>query len=850
MRPENEWNEAELERVVGEIRNEAIDPATADAAAERVWARLKPLRGCADIQALIPDYRSGRLPESRALLVRDHIEECVACRHAVEAASGKVRAMPSRAARARVVPYWRWAVAAVLVAGVGFSTWAIVGHMGASASRMTIASLDGTLYRVGAGAIRTVAVGEVVPAGEEVRTAKDSHAVVRLRDGSLVEMRERSAMRVSENWRDMTVRLARGAIIVQAAKRRTGHLYVDTRDCRVSVTGTIFSVNSGVKGSRVSVVEGEVRVARNSAEHILHSGDQVATDPSMAATSVQDEVAWSRNVDRYIALVKEFSTLKQRLEQVHMPALRYSGRFLNALPPDTVVYVAIPNLGSALGEAQQVIQQRVAESPVLQQWWSQASQGRAGMDEIVGKLRAFSEYLGDEIVIAAQKGDGHISPPVLMAELKRPGFRQFAEAQLQAVSEAKAHLRFVESAAALATSPKDELVIYNTANLIAVSPSVSALQNTAAALEGRGGGFTGTAFGARIADSYRNGAGFLFAADLEQLHGSDGPQIQGLKYVVLEQKDRAGRSDTHAVLGFDGLRTGVFSWLGAPAPMGSLDYVSPDATLAAAFAIKSPAKVLDEVLSSHDADISQFESHVGVSVRNDIAATLGGEFTFAVDGPMLPVPSWKLVVECYDPARFEQSVRKLAEAWNTEAVKNGKPAVAYSSENAGGRQYYTLAIPDFAKFGEIHFTFNDGYLVAAASRPLVDRALQYRANGYSLPRSAQFMQLLPRDRYTNFSAAVYNNFGSVLAPLAGLLGSAAGNLSPDQQQKIQSMTQNMKPMLFTAYGDSDRITIASNGSIFGLGLQNMMGLSPMALGGMLGGTMGGTMRPSPAYRNR
>ena len=122
MRPENEWNEAELERVVGEIRNEAIDPATADAAAERVWARLKPLRGCADIQALIPDYRSGRLPESRALLVRDHIEECVACRHAVEAASGKVRAMPSRAATARVAPYWRWAVAAALVVGVGFST--------------------------------------------------------------------------------------------------------------------------------------------------------------------------------------------------------------------------------------------------------------------------------------------------------------------------------------------------------------------------------------------------------------------------------------------------------------------------------------------------------------------------------------------------------------------------------------------------------------------------------------------------------------------------------------------------------------------------------------------------------
>ena len=37
-------------------------------------------------------------------------------------------------------------------------------------------------------------------------------------------------------------------------KRTSGHLYVKTPDCRVAVTGTVFSVDSGMKGSRVAVL--------------------------------------------------------------------------------------------------------------------------------------------------------------------------------------------------------------------------------------------------------------------------------------------------------------------------------------------------------------------------------------------------------------------------------------------------------------------------------------------------------------------------------------------------------------------------------------------------------------------
>ena len=59
--------------------------------------------------------------------------------------------------------------------------------------------------------------------GEILRTAAGSHAVVKLMDRSLVEVGERagvSSCRAAR--RDMTVHLNRGAVIVQAAKRRQG----------------------------------------------------------------------------------------------------------------------------------------------------------------------------------------------------------------------------------------------------------------------------------------------------------------------------------------------------------------------------------------------------------------------------------------------------------------------------------------------------------------------------------------------------------------------------------------------------------------------------------------------------
>jgi hypothetical protein len=323
------------------------------------------------------------------------------------------------------------------------------------------------------------------------------------------------------------------------------------------------------------------------------------------------------------------------------------------------------------------------------------------------------------------------------------------------------------------------------------------------------------------------------------------PQLNGVRYVIAEQKEVNHQMEASATMGFDGPRTGIASWLAEPSPMGALDYVSPDATLVTAFVVKNPAAIVDETLAlaqrSPAAAAKAFadaRQQAGFDVRGDLAASLGGEFAVVLDGPAFPVPSWKLVAEVYDPDRFEATVQKVAKAYHLRT----------SQETADGRTWYMLAAAVPNPLTEAHYTFAGGYLVAGPTRALVARALQVKAAGTSIARSAGFLSMEPRDGHVNFSAVVYQNLGTTLAPLAGLL-EAFGRGGRSRQNPLPDLG-NLKPSLIAAYGEPDRITIASNRNMLGKSVTDLLSGNLLGIAGsaLPFSQLQGTRRPQPAFR--
>ncbi len=81
-----------------------------------------------------------------------------------------------------------------------------------------------------------------------------------------------------------------------------------------------------------------------------------------------------------------------------------------------------------------------------------------------------------------------------------------------------------------------------------------------------------------------------------------------------------------------------------------------------------------------------------------------------------------------------------------------------------------------------------------------------KTSGTSITHSARFLALVPRDHYANFSALIYQNLGTTLAPLAGLLGGILPQAHAAAPRTRCRALGNMKPTLIAAYGEPDRIT--------------------------------------------
>lgn len=908
--------DAMIDNAARGIRDEQIEDSMINESAARVWARVseqaknsssanaltgelnimntgnntEQINGCADFQTLIPAYLDGKLSAARALLLEDHTNECIPCRRALSAertnaATAKATAkkeafyvrQPLRSAangqqktNANRLNYtWnksgaaRWSIAAALVICLGFVGLFVSDRFDWSGRTLaaTLENANGAVYVVSDAGSRQLAAGEQLQKGEIVRTAKDSDALLKLADGSTVEMRERSEFSVSENRRGVTVKLTRGDVIVEAAKQHNGRLYVETPDSLVSVKGTIFAVESGTKGSRVSVVEGEVEVNHQGKNETLLPGDQTTTNVNLNKTPVSQTVAWSRNAAKYANLVAELAKLRRDINQnVARPGVRYSSKLINLVPENTVLYAALPNLTESLAESERIMQERISQNPALAEWWK----GKKGAmnQQTLERVREFGSQLGEEIVVsAAMDAKGEPNGVLVLGEVKNAvNFRSYLDGQtadFAKESGSALKLRIIDDPLTATSDAKtknaqnktEELFVWINNDVFAASPQLESLRGLAARInQPDANHFANSAFFGRINDVYKDGAGIVVAADLEKIIAqtvgkNDKPdearRIEGFKQLgvmnlrdfIVEQKESNGKTLSRAALTFSEPNRGIASWLAAPGSMGALDFVSPNANVATAFVVKKPELLVDDLLGFLETvdpnmrkSLDDIQKSQGFDIRSDFAAPLGGEFAFALDGPILPTPSWKVILEVYDQPKLQQTFERAVEKLNKFAALHGKGKLILETETANNRTFYSLKPADAGL--AVYYTYANGYLVAAPSRALLEQSLTNRDAGQTLVRSSRFMSALPADGNTNFSAIFYHDLAPLIGPLAERMKNAGGELTEEQRQKLGSIDANAPPTLAYAYATGDRITLAANteGGAFGLSPASLIGL--------------------------
>jgi ferric-dicitrate binding protein FerR (iron transport regulator) len=301
-------SENRLERALQEMKEEDVDSGTVEAARARVWEKVAGAGSgtCAEFRPDFHAYLANELGASRRLLVDDHLSRCPGCRARIAEMKGErtVVAMPRRSS-SRTVQWGALAAAAALLFGVYLGRDAIDAMMGPGGPRATVVSADGGLYRLPVGSLEAgAAIGE----HESVRTGPGAHAVLRLADGSTVDVNERTELFVTAAWSGQAIHLQRGDVIVKAAKQRRGRLRVLTRDSIASVRGTVFAVSAGMGGSVVSVVEGSVAVNQPGREVILSPGQQASSIPSLSS-SVAEAVSWSPEANYYLELLASFAKI-------------------------------------------------------------------------------------------------------------------------------------------------------------------------------------------------------------------------------------------------------------------------------------------------------------------------------------------------------------------------------------------------------------------------------------------------------------------------------------------------------------------------------------------------------------
>jgi hypothetical protein len=798
-------SEDRLERALREMSQEAVDDAALEAARGRVWEQVAAADrgGCAEFRPDFRSYLDGTLAGSRCVLMDDHLGRCPACRTAMADLQGSrhVVAMPRRAS-SRWTRWGSMAAAAALALAVLYAGRDSIDALLAPAGpRATVVSVEGGLYRVPGD---TLAAGATLGEGDVVRTGPGAHAVLRLADGSIVDVNERTELTATAAWSGQAIHLQRGDVVVRAAAQRRGRLRVLTRDSIASVKGTVFAVSAGLGGSVVSVVEGSVEVSQPGRQVLLSPGQQAASNPALA-TTIEEAVAWSPSADEYLELLASFVTIERQLAEVFPAEHRTSSALLPYIPVGAFAYGAVPNLGGRIGPALALAEQQSLENPAFAAWWN--SETGQVLRQMVYRLQSVSSLLGEEVAFCASSTAPGQEVPMVMARVQ-PGKGAELSRALDAL--------FAESGEPpLPYSVRDDLLV------VSSSP-----EDLASALDRLGRG-ADAPFAAAIGERYRRGTGWLMAIDAPALAAiaadDDAPPVElasmvGMRYLFLEQRAPAGVEENEVTLVFEGPRKGMASWLADAGSGAVAEYLPADSLVAGYVSMREPWQLFQEFTAlmtereeSFDSNLARVEETLGAGFISNLTAALGNEAAFTLNGFSISGPRWAVIVLAYNPSVIDASLRTFMEAYNAELAPDAQDGrVVFGQEDAGGRIWNTITGGPLSL--GLTWTYDAGYMVAASDRATAERIIATPRGGSALVWSTEFLAQLPASAGMHPSAFAWLNTKGALGILSSLAPSPA----------VGRLLAERDPVLVVFDGKADQIHGASRTRLPGLILDAML----------------------------
>ncbi|HET9409247.1 MAG TPA: hypothetical protein VFO39_18545 [Candidatus Sulfotelmatobacter sp.] len=512
---------------------------------------------------------------------------------------------------------------------------------------------------------------------------------------------------------------------------------------------------------------------------------------------------------KYSGLFAQLNGVFRRArERVQFPAARNQSRLLPLLPQSTVFYAAFPNYGEATHQFLTTFQDELKENAELRNWWEHGEMGTQGpkIVDSLERLYQLSRYLGDEVIVSAADVGKKDPALLVLAEVHEPGLKEFLQQGLQQLAGKSKPAARVFDAAELANARElpgsNQFVVLVLPDLVAAASNVSTLRAFKAHLESRGQGLLSTGFGQRLTKSYEGGVVTLAGADVQAIlrlmsHTEQGHELfqatgfSDMKYLVWEHKALGGESVSQVELSFAGPRRGIASWLAAPGPMRSLEFVSPNAVIAGTMLLKDPAMILDDIQDIAIAanpnartSLAQTEQSLHVSLREDLFRRLGGEVTLELDSFKEPDPAWKVILKTSDPSRVLATLRTLLLASH----------IPMSETEEDGVTYHTIQLPSAQKAREISYAVMDGYLIVAPTRTGIADAVHAHRSGDSLVASTKFQNSLPHGDLAQTSAIFYED--------AAAMGSLMlRRISPQLADSLSSPTAQSVAAIICGYAD-------------------------------------------------